>query len=224
MCLISWGLNPQSISLQETKIWYFIEIQICQTNTAWKVTRLEDTWIWISLWCHCEIKTVTPNLSFLSLMYIHSFIHVKAEPITSALWWRSGVADLLTSFWFYYKCETTYLCHLESIWNSQLNIWNPVSPENFSANIFKKLWLQTPGSGIPGRSLIIHSLSLTESYQELPVASALVRRQRENTGHVIPVWRLFLLKNKTTTVVTISQKWIRGNDLWAARWGLTLEK
>lgn len=94
----------------------------------------------------------------------------------------------------------------------------------FSANIFKKLWLQTPGSGIPGRSLIIHSLSLTESYQELPVASALVRRQRENTGHVIPVWRLFLLKNKTTEVVTISLKWIRANDLWAARWGLTLEK
>lgn len=75
----------------------------------------------------------------------------------------------------------------------------------FSANIFKKLWLQTPGSGIPGRSLIIHSLSLTESYQELPVASALVRRQRENTGHVIPVWRLFLLKNKTTEVVRDDQ-------------------
>ena len=37
----------------------------------------------------------------------------------------------------------------------------------------------------------------TESYEELPVASALVRWQREDTRHVISIWRLFLLKTKT---------------------------
>lgn len=36
----------------------------------------------------------------------------------------------------------------------------------------------------------------TESYEELPVASALVWRQREDTGHIIPIWRFFLLQNK----------------------------
>lgn len=38
---------------------------------------------------------------------------------------------------------------------------------------------------------------LTESYEELSVASALVRWQCENTRHIIPIRRLFFLKNKT---------------------------
>lgn len=41
---------------------------------------------------------------------------------------------------------------------------------------------------------------LTESYEELPVASALVWRQRENTRHVISIWRFFLLENKNIIV------------------------
>lgn len=41
-----------------------------------------------------------------------------------------------------------------------------------------------------------HTVTLTESYEELPVASALIRRQCENTRHVVSVWRLFLLKKK----------------------------
>lgn len=41
-----------------------------------------------------------------------------------------------------------------------------------------------------------HACTLTESYEEFSVASALVRGQREDAGDIIPIWRLFLLQNR----------------------------
>lgn len=52
-----------------------------------------------------------------------------------------------------------------------------------------------------------HGFSLTKSYEELPVASALVRRQCENTRHIIPVRRLFLLKNSWDKLLLMIPGW-----------------
>jgi len=49
----------------------------------------------------------------------------------------------------------------------------------------------------PSESVTQRWARLTKGDEELPVASALVRRQRENTRHVVPVWRLLLLQDKT---------------------------
>lgn len=98
----------------------------------------------------CEIKTVTPNLSFLSLMFIHSFMwklnqshQLFGGGQELQIYWLP--VWLPVSFRFYYKCETTYLCHLESE-TPNLTFEILFRLKLFSANIFKKLWLQTPGS------------------------------------------------------------------------------
>lgn len=41
---------------------------------------------------------------------------------------------------------------------------------------------------------------LTEGDEELPVAATLVRRQSEDAGHVVPVWRFFLLETRITSL------------------------
>lgn len=47
-----------------------------------------------------------------------------------------------------------------------------------------------------GTDITAPALLLTERYEELSVASALIRWECEDTCHIIPIWRLFLLKNK----------------------------
>lgn len=49
-----------------------------------------------------------------------------------------------------------------------------------------------------------HTVSLTEGDEELAVASALVGRQREDTRHVVPIRRLFLLKEQKENIYFIN--------------------